>query len=106
MVRATRSIIWRTEVSRTPSFLRKYFDPVICAAFWDQNAGNSPCMSTRVPPGPAIFIVRFSHVTSSYGCVAAFVKYREILNPATAFLTDESELERLRAMIFGMMRES
>jgi hypothetical protein len=79
MVSATRSIICRTECSRSgvPSVPRKYFWLTIWVAIIDQLLGNSTprCSKEVVPSRQLVRIAsRSSHSSSSYGWTPGRVK--------------------------------
>ncbi len=68
MVPATRSIIWRTEVSRSgePGWPRKYFWATMLVAFWVQLLGNSTSRCSKAgEAGSPITASRRSHSNSS-----------------------------------------
>src|SRR6476469_784724 len=83
MVSATRSITWRSDVSRSsvPRVPRKYFWETMLVEFCDQVAGNST-PSWRKEPTAA---VRVSQSTVSNGCTPGWVKRRwmRIASPET-----------------------
>ena len=84
MCETTRSIIWRTLVSRlaVPSFPRKYFDATTFVAVCDQDAGAStPFCSKTFPPSPGMTASRSSHEISSYGWTPSLVNVRRTRSP-------------------------
>ena len=79
IVSATRSITWRSDVSRSgvPSVPRKYFCATMFVALSDHVAGNStPSCSNATEPSFQLEMraSRRSHCTWSYGCVPGVVK--------------------------------
>ncbi len=69
MVLTTRSISWRTEVSRSgvPRWPRKYLLTTTLVASWLQNAGTSTsfCSKTVTPFSLPMLAIRVSHSISS-----------------------------------------
>jgi hypothetical protein len=93
MVSATRSITWRSEVSRSaePSVPRKYFWATMLVAFRLQPTGNStPSCSKATEPSFQFEMraSRRSHTTWSYGCTPGLVKWRWIPMPVRSGAMD------------------
>ncbi|GIT12693.1 MAG: hypothetical protein CM1200mP34_0990 [Verrucomicrobiales bacterium] len=80
MVRATRWINCRTEVSRcgVPCSPKKYFETTTLVASCDQPLGTSTssCLKMILPASSVISAVRLSHSSSSYGLRLASLNTR------------------------------
>src|SRR4029078_12609341 len=86
-VSATRSITWRSDVSRSgvPRVPRKYFWATMLVAFCDHVVGNSTSDWKKASPPSLKFGMRESrrsHSTVSYGSVPAVVNRRRIPIPS------------------------
>ena len=103
MVRATRWINCRTEVSRcgVPCSPKKYFETTTLVASCDQPLGTSTssCLKMILPASSVISAVRLSHSSSSYGLRLASLNTRSTRMP-DPFLP-LAKPPRLGAVTFG-----
>src|SRR5258708_11834999 len=103
MVSQTREITCLTLVSRrgVSSWPRKYLETTTLVAICDHDAGISQsfCSKTTSPFSLEMEAVRFSHCTSSKGCVPAVVKRRSTTRPRPSLTAPRDAAGRRRRRV-------